>query len=212
MNVFFIRHGESMGNRQGKIQGWMDFELSELGIKQAQLLAAYSENLALDYLYSSDLTRAYDTAKAIAARNHLDVRKWTKVREVHLGPLQGLSRPDIYERFPETKERSILTSGLEGTESVEQLTKRCRFVVEQLLLAHQNDNIAIVSHGGFISILLTYLLAGEQWPSLHRAFQIGNTSITHVEWTKEQKPVIHYTNQTIHLSSLLEPSNKIGLL
>ncbi|WP_227938002.1 histidine phosphatase family protein [Alkalihalobacillus deserti] len=213
MNLYLIRHGESTGNLAGKIQGWENFPLSELGRRQAELVANYLKDIQLDYIYSSDLIRALDTARVIAKIKKQTVNEWAKVREVHLGPLQGLSRSEIYERFPEAGEKSILTSGVKGTETVEELTARCKYVVDQLQRAHKSDHVAIVSHGGFISILLMYLLTGEQWHTLHRPFQIGNTSISHIEWPKNrQKPLIHYINRTGHLEHFIDETNNMGLL
>ncbi|MDT8860955.1 histidine phosphatase family protein [Alkalihalobacillus sp. MEB130] len=213
MNLYLIRHGESEGNVSGKIQGWEDYPLSELGQEQMSLVANYFKDIRLDYLYSSDLMRAYETAKAIGSVTKRTVHKWEKVREVHLGPLQGLTRPQIYERYPVTKEASILTSGVEGTETVEQLSARCKHVIDQMLLAHKDDHVGIVSHGGFISIFLMYIMIGEKWHTFHRPFQINNTSITHIEWSpKTNKPIIHYTNKTTHLESVVNGFTQKGLL
>jgi uncharacterized phosphatase len=213
MNLFLIRHGESTGNLAGKIQGSSDYPLSDLGRKQAEYVADYLKDLQLDYIYSSDLSRAYHTAEVIAKKQKKSVHKWEKVREVHLGPLQGLTRAEIYEKFPQTVDYSILTSGILGTETIEALTNRCQYVIDQLQMAHKNHHIAIVSHGGFISIFLMYLIAGEQWHKLHRPFQIGNTSISHIEWPRNRtKPIIHYINQTGHLDTLNHKTNNIGLL
>ncbi|KHF41309.1 histidine phosphatase family protein [Halalkalibacter okhensis] len=213
MNLYLIRHGESEGNVSGLIQGCKDFPLSDLGEQQVELVADYFKDVQLDYLYSSDLTRAYHTAKAIGALQNRTVHKWEKVREVYLGPLQGLTRTEIYETFPVVNETSILTSGIPGTETVQELTERCQHVIDQMLLAHQGDHVGIVSHGGFISIFLMYLLTGEKWYTFHRPFQINNTGITHIEWSKRSnKPLIHYTNKTAHLESLVNQHSKKGLL
>lgn len=214
MKLYLIRHGESQGNLEGKIQGSMDFPLSSLGRDQVDLISSYCKDVHLDYLYSSDLTRAYDTAEKIGETKGLPVRKWEKVREVFLGPLQGLTREEIKEKYPITQEKSIITSGIAGTETVEELTERCQSVVDQLLNVHANDSVAIVSHGGFISIFLTYLIANDQWAALKRPFVIGNTSITLVEWADGQDtPFIHYTNRTAHLDTLhAEQQAKRGVL
>ncbi|WP_332691506.1 histidine phosphatase family protein [Halalkalibacter lacteus] len=213
MNLYLIRHGESLGNLTGKIQGCMDYPLSELGKQQVRSVAHYLKDVQLNYIYSSDLTRAYETARIIGKSKNLTVHKWDKIREVNLGPMQGLSRAEIYETYPMTIERSILTSGIKGTETTDQLTKRCQYVISQLQLAHEADHVAIVSHGGFISILLMYLLTGNQWHVFHRPFQISNTSITHIEWSKKRKkPLIHYTNRTEHLESLIDDQAQLGFL
>ncbi len=198
MNVYLIRHGESLGNQTGKIQGRMDFPLSTFGELQARQLGEYLKELPLDYLYSSDLCRAFKTAQIVGKFQKLPVQRWDKISEVDLGPLQGLSRSEIYAAYPEAKSQSILTSGIAGTETTEALTKRCQTVVEQIK-QHRHRSVALVTHGGFMSILLMYLIAGRHWVHCQRIFRIDNASITKVEWSEEEKPVIHYINQTIHL-------------
>lgn len=162
MHLFLIRHGESVGNRSGKIQGWIDFPLSELGKKQAELVARRFSDEKLDAIYSSDLVRAYETAKEIALKKGMTVRRWPSVREVYLGPFQGLTRKEIYEKYPEVKKKTILTSGVPETETVAELTERCRLVINDLQTKHDDERVAVVSHGGFISILLMYILTGEK--------------------------------------------------
>lgn len=202
MNLYLIRHGESEGNVAGKIQGQADYVLTEEGRQQAALVGKYIEEIGIDYLYSSDLLRAFETAEIVSTAVKIRPQAWELVREVHLGPLQNLTRDEIYEKYPQTVESSIITSGIEGTESSTELTKRCEAVVEQLLQIHRNQDVAIVSHGGFISVFLMYLIIGDKWPAYKRPFRIGNTSVTHIEWKDDQtSPVIHYTNQQEHLRS-----------
>ncbi|WP_413375217.1 histidine phosphatase family protein [Alkalihalobacillus sp. 1P02AB] len=201
MNLYLIRHGQSEGNRLKKIQGTMDFPLSEDGKRQVELLGERFVSIKLDHLYSSDLTRASSTADAIAVRKNMTVHKWDKLREVELGPLQGKTRVQIYEEFPQANKESLITSGIDGTETVEQLEARCKYILEQLLLAHKGKNIALVSHGGFLSVLMMYILTGEQWVNFHRPFRFGNTSITHLEWPLDsEKPYLHYMNDRQHLN------------
>ncbi|WP_078429205.1 histidine phosphatase family protein [Alkalihalobacterium alkalinitrilicum] len=199
MYLYFIRHGESEGNKLGIIQGWQDFSLSVTGMMQAEQLAKYLENKPLDFIYTSDLTRAYETASAVAERKHLTAHKWEKLREINLGPLEGKTRQDIEAQYPEIKERSLLTSGVVGTESVSEITSRCKYLLDQMKHAHDGKHVALVAHGGLISIMLMYILLGDEWHLHHRPFQIDNTSITLVEFKSDRKPSIHYINKTIHL-------------
>lgn len=199
MYLYLIRHGESEGNRLNKIQGWQDFPLSSLGKKQASHLGKYFKTIELHHIYTSDLMRAHDTAQAIGNEKGLSVKRWESLREIKLGPLEGKSKEEIYLDFPEVKERSILTSGVEGTESVEEITERCKQIIEQLLDTHENDHVALIAHGGLISILLMYILLGDDWYKHHRPFQVGNTGISLIEWNKGKKPLIHYLNADAHL-------------
>ncbi|OLO25597.1 histidine phosphatase family protein [Alkalihalophilus pseudofirmus] len=199
MYLYFIRHGESEGNKLGIIQGWQDFSLSGVGKKQAEQLAHFLESKPLDFIYCSDLTRAYETASVVAERQQLTAHKWEKLREINLGPLEGKTRKEIDDQYPEVKEHSLLTSGVVGTESVSEITSRCKYLLDQMSHAHDGKHVALVAHGGLISIMLMYILLGDEWHLYHRPFQIDNTSITLVEFKSDRKPSIHYINRTTHL-------------
>ncbi|WP_209124189.1 histidine phosphatase family protein [Alkalihalobacillus sp. BA299] len=199
MKLYFIRHGESEGNKLGIIQGWKDFSLSNEGKQQARYLSDYFQHKQLDYIYSSDLIRAYETANEIAKVKNITPHKWDKLREINLGPLEGKTREDIYTQYPQAKERTLLTSGIMGTETVEEITARCHYILEQMRTAHEGKHVALVAHGGLISIALMFILFGDDWHLHHRPFQIDNTSVTFIEWKNDRKPIIHYINKTTHL-------------
>ncbi|SER85345.1 histidine phosphatase family protein [Salipaludibacillus aurantiacus] len=199
VTVYFIRHGQSEANLQGIIQGHAEFPLSELGEKQASLAGEWMSSVHLDAIYTSDLQRARVTAEAIAKHHPLTPQPWEMIREVGLGPLEGKTRKQMYEEFPELKADALLTSGIKGTETVDKITLRCGYVIEQLNAAYENKTVAVVSHGGFISIMLMYLIAGENWHSLQRPFVIGNTGITKAVLDNDGPPQLHFTNRTDHL-------------
>ncbi|KMK75348.1 phosphoglycerate mutase [Alkalihalobacillus pseudalcaliphilus] len=215
MNLYLIRHAQSEGNRLKRIQGTMDFPLSEEGEKQAIALGDRFKKVDLDYLYTSDLTRAFVTAEAIADTKGMAAQPWEKLREVHLGPLQGKTREEIYAQYPEANKESLITSGIAGTETVAELEARCETLLDQLLLAHRDKNVAIVSHGGFLSVLMMYILTGKDWVNYHRPFRFGNTSVTHLEWPRGTgKPYLHYMNDRTHLRDQLNAmtDRKIDIL
>ncbi|OIJ21304.1 histidine phosphatase family protein [Anaerobacillus alkalidiazotrophicus] len=210
MILYLIRHGQSVANESGILQGCKEFPLSDLGYKQAELLGQFFASKAMDYIYSSDLIRAFDTAQSISHHHPIEVKKWEKIREVGLGPLEGKTRKELQLQFPELKDiPSILTTGIEGTETVEEITSRCKYVVEQLLLGHRGDKVVLVSHGGFISIFLMYLMFGENWNDIHRPFIIGNTGVSKIEFTDSNKPIFHYINNDAHLVSGNVPNESI---
>lgn len=209
MNLYLIRHGESEGNLLGRIQGHANYVLTVQGRKQAEFLGSYLKDLNIDYLYSSDLLRAFATAEIASSSLDIAPVPWEKIREVNLGPLQNKTRAQIYQTYPQVLETSILTSGIEGTESIKALSLRCNDVVTELRNKHINENVALVSHGGFISVFLMYLFLGDDWSKYDRPFQINNTSVSRVEWKEHrQSPLIHYTNQTIHLENEWKSTQK----
>ncbi|UCZ54069.1 histidine phosphatase family protein [Bacillus shivajii] len=199
MKLYLIRHGQSEANKKGIIQGHANFPLTTLGKKQAVFVGHFFSDVHLDAIYSSDLDRAYETAKGIEYHHPLSIRSWDQLREVGLGPLEGKSRDQVKEEFPQISTHSLLLSGVEGSETQEEITKRCRYVLDQLYAAHQNNTVALVSHGGFLSILLMYMIAGESWHKLTRPFIIGNTGISHIEYDENEQVKFHYINRTSHL-------------
>ena len=200
--IYFVRHGQSEANKHGIIQGHAEFPLSDLGKIQAELAANWFAETKLNDIFSSDLQRARYTADAIGRRQNKDgsvVHSEPLVREVGLGPLEGKTRKQMAEQFPDMKSEALLTSGIEGTETVEAITVRCEKLTKKLT-ALPSGNIAVVSHGGFISIYLMFLIAGSDWHRANRPFVIGNTGITKVVFTNGT-PKIHYTNNQQHLQT-----------
>ncbi|MFA9559756.1 histidine phosphatase family protein [Evansella sp. AB-rgal1] len=200
MEVYFIRHGQSEANLKGIIQGHADFPLSSLGKKQATMVGQALANIPLNSIYSSDLQRAFHTAEAISEHHSQTIKTWKEVREVGLGPLEGLKREEMLLKYPQIKNNSLLTSGVSGTETLQSITTRCESVFNHLMENHKNESVAIVSHGGFISILLMYLMARDRWNEFNRPFIIGNTGVSKIEIDETTGAAkFHYVNQTSHL-------------
>ena len=104
-SLTLIRHAETIWNRERRMQGQTDTPLSDVGRMQA---AALGERLAKESfvaLYSSDLTRAWDTAHAIAQRTGHDVIAAPELRERRFGVFEGLTHAEIAERHPEELQR-----------------------------------------------------------------------------------------------------------
>jgi len=93
MQLFLVRHGETIENKESIIQGHMPGKLSLKGIKQTEQIAERLKIENFDYIYSSDLARAADTAKTIAKFHPNSNMIFTKnLREQNLGELQGKQR------------------------------------------------------------------------------------------------------------------------
>jgi broad specificity phosphatase PhoE len=104
MKLIAIRHGETEWNAQGREIGQLDSPLTERGIQQARLVAGRLNQGVFHALYSSDLGRAIQTAEIIAAKCQKPVQLDAGLRERHMGIFQGLTLPEMRERFP--KERA----------------------------------------------------------------------------------------------------------
>ncbi len=196
MHLRLIRHGESVANREKRLQGQMDFPLSAEGQRQAQVLGKWLAEEQIDAIYASDLSRAYHTAEEIAKHHHLDVIKRTDLREMYLGRFQGLTLPEVKEKYPEHFKLDWISSGLDDVEQFDQLKSRAEKVIGDLLTKHYGERIVLVSHGAFIGIILMTLL-GIEWPK-QRVFAIKNTGITTLDFHGKHVLVLG-VNESPHL-------------
>ena len=100
--LYLIRHGETDWNLDGRWQGHTDIPLNSIGRKQAKILAQrlHGEGTRFDVIYSSDLTRAYQTAWEIGAAIKVAVQLLPPLREIDMGCWSGLTRDEIKSRYP----------------------------------------------------------------------------------------------------------------
>ncbi|OZT79017.1 hypothetical protein CHL76_14825 [Marinococcus halophilus] len=198
-DVYFIRHGESEGNYAQVLQGSMDYPLTRHGQTQAEALGSYFREVQFDAVIASDLMRASGTAAALADFQQVDISTDERLREVHLGVLEGKAREVIQNEFPDLIGRDLLTAEVEGAETKNDLTARCAWLYHKLTEEwKEKDQVAVVSHGGFITIFFMYLLAKDNWVSLQRSMRIDNTGVSRIHFRKDRAS-IQYINRITHL-------------
>jgi probable phosphoglycerate mutase len=145
------RHGQSVWNADDRVQGQTDVELSEIGRGQAAAAATRLAALKPDYLVSSDLRRAADTAAALAKVTGLPVRYDERLRERHFGDWQGLTLTEVAERWPERYTRWRRGEGVAdaGVEDVETLGKRVTAALQEAVAqAPSGSTTVVATHGG----------------------------------------------------------------
>ncbi len=98
--IIFIRHGNSVGNRDRRFCGHTDVALTELGLKQARLAAEFLRGERIDAAYSSDLVRAYETGRIVCESHGILPKRDSELREVDGGLWEGLIYEKIAERYP----------------------------------------------------------------------------------------------------------------
>jgi glucosyl-3-phosphoglycerate phosphatase len=99
--VVLLRHGRTEWNATGRFQGQLDSPLDVIGRAQAVAAAVAVAPMRPDALVTSDLARALDTASAVAAVSGLEMATDTRLREIHLGAWQGLTRAEAKEQYPQ---------------------------------------------------------------------------------------------------------------
>jgi 2,3-bisphosphoglycerate-dependent phosphoglycerate mutase len=153
-HLILVRHGQTEWNIKGIRQGHLDSKLTDGGIAQAKALGARLVREKFTALYSSDLGRAVQTAKAIADLTGHEIVTDARLRERHLGIFQGLNAEEITQKYPEER-RHFRTMGpdyvIPGGESMRQQVARNVAFLSELAERHQGEQIVVVTHGGVVS-------------------------------------------------------------
>jgi 2,3-bisphosphoglycerate-dependent phosphoglycerate mutase len=188
--ILAIRHGETLWNVDTRIQGHLDIPLNDTGKWQAQRVGQALREEPIAAIYSSDLMRAFETAKAIAQHNTLNaalsVVPQRDLRERHFGHLQGKTWAQIETDWPDDAKlwRSRAPHWEpEGGESLETLRARISTCVDQLASQHIGEQIVLVAHGGVLDAI--YRLATGQATQAPRAWHLGNAAINRLLWTPQ---------------------------
>lgn len=154
--LWLIRHAESAWNAMGLWQGHADPGLSTRGLAQAEALAKSLEGHGIEAIVTSDLRRARDTARILAAALGLETSHDARLRERDLGSWSGLTTPQIAGRWPDELAR-LRARDVEfrpgGGESIRQVAARATDFLRELALQPGPARWAIVTHGGLIRAL-----------------------------------------------------------
>lgn len=197
--IIAIRHGETAWNVDTRIQGHIDIPLNETGRWQAGRLAQALATEPIHAIYSSDLQRAYDTARAISSAGDRPLRQHTGLRERCFGAFEGKTWAELETHWPEAsrswRQREPHWAP-EGGESLVQLRQRIAQTLNELAAQHPGEQIVLVAHGGVMDTL--YRLATGQTLEAPRAWPLGNTAINRLLWTPESLTLVGWAD-TRHL-------------
>ena len=160
---YLVRHGETDWNRKNRIQGHSDVPLNERGRRQANMLAKRLAGCKFSRVYSSDLSRAIETAQAIVKGSEAPIETDRDLREFYYGEWEGLTLKEVETRYPTALAERIgmgngafATPGGEDTTGV--LDRVRRFHTKTEKLHNSAENILIAAHGGSLRALLVCLL------------------------------------------------------
>tara|TARA_Y100000310_G_C20391293_1_gene672902 strand:+ start:152 stop:664 length:513 start_codon:yes stop_codon:yes gene_type:complete len=165
MKLTLVRHGQTVENLKGIIQGQRQGRLTELGISQAKELALLLKNEKYDEIYSSDLERAKDTTNEILKFHNNSVVFVKELRERGLGVDEG---------------KSVKLGGwrrvgkIEGAESVEEFQQRAKYFLDNIL-DKTKSSCLVVSHRGLIAMICSIIEKKSVEDAL--GFDIGNCEI-----------------------------------
>lgn len=183
--IILIRHGESVANSRDMFAGHLDIDLHPNGEKQAEVTADYIvNNFKVDKIYSSDLKRAYFTAKAVADRLNMDIEKHRGMREIAAGKWDGMIFRDIVHTYKEDYSywlNDIGNARCTDGESVRELGERIMKTLTEIAQKEEGKTVVIATHATPIRVsksIIEYGCVDEMknvsWPS--------NASVTVYEY------------------------------
>lgn len=164
----FVRHGITRWNIEGRAQGNSDIPLAEQGLQEAQLLAERPEIGDWDIVFSSDLSRAKQTAEIIVEKIGVPLHLDPRLRERSGGLIEGTTEAERVERWgPNWREFDM------EFETNDSIIARGMSFIDEISEKHSNERVLIVSHGAFIKRLLNVLI-----PNMNMDGSLKNTSLT----------------------------------
>ena len=191
VTFYIVRHGETDWNVAGRMQGQADIHLNDTGCLQAAELAALLQHVPFTSCYSSDLQRAYKTAKIILdEKNHnISIVTDQRLRERDFRHWEGKFFTDFHNAPIE--ERATI-------ETHQEVLTRVMLSLHEIASNEKEGNILVLTHGGIICNLLLRLLNLD--PQTYKVF-VKNTGYAKVVFSNNQ-----LVTEEMYNVEILEPS------
>lgn len=187
LQVYLVRHGETLWNAARRIQGQSDSALTAKGEQQAHQVGDRVKHLGITHVIASDLGRTRRTAEIIADACGCEVRLDPRLRELNMGVLE--QRPLDSLSAEEEGWRKTLVDGTEGGripqgESMSEMAERMHRALNTCLQLPEGSRPLIVSHGMALGVLVSTILGLPA--SSERRLRLRNCSISRVDY--QQSP------------------------
>ncbi len=203
MEITLIRHGESAGNTLNVYQGWGDFQLTELGRRQADVTMGRLEDVRYDRILTSDAHRAVETAKLIFPRQTHLIECCRSLRGIDCGDLCGLTQVQALKRYGEhfaDRDRFDFTPfhGEDQSAMVNRIHDLMRELEEG-----PDHRIAVITHGGPIRAMLFYILHID-FVTHFNYFDLRNCGVSKIRYSDNAWRIItvndysHVTNARVY--------------
>jgi broad specificity phosphatase PhoE len=202
VRLFLLRHAQSAWNRERRYQGWTDSALTDLGRSQAEAAGKALAAEPLVAVYASTLTRARDTAAAIAAPHGLPVHEDADFREMAFGAWEGRTLDEVRAEDPESYRVWAETPELftpPGGETLADVRIRVLAALGRLRAAHEGKSVCLVAHGLSARVLILEALGlplARVW-----AIHLASTGISELEFRPDWT-ALHRMNTLVHLDAV----------
>lgn len=198
--ILLVRHGQTEWNREERFRGRADVPLNAVGLAQAE---AAGRRVASEWqpaaMYASPLSRAMQTAAAIARPFGLAVQSWPDLIDIDYGEWQGLSPDEVRARWPESLDdwyHAPQRAAIPGGEMLAAMDARGMAAVRQLAAQHSDKTIVLVGH----TVINRVILLGVLGLGLSRFWHLRqDTGAINVFETEGDDFIMVSLNDTCHL-------------
>lgn len=161
MKLYIIRHGETDWNKEKRLQGQSNTDLNEYGRELARITGEALQDVEFDYVYSSPLRRAVETAQILLGEASVEIQTDERLMEIGFGTDEGVPASERRETFPAFFEDPLRYEPAEGGESYEMLCKRTHGFIQDVIVplsqAEPDATVMISGHGAMNRSLMIYL-------------------------------------------------------
>lgn len=204
--IVLVRHGETTWHVGNRYAGGSDVPLSARGHEQARRLAEWARTAGLAGVWTSDLSRTWNTAVTVASRTGLEPQADGRLREVDFGAAEGLTPAEIQRELPREYAaflRDPVAHHLPGGEDPRRAAERGTACLREIAAAHPDDRVLVVCHSTLIRLMVCGLLGiplGEYrrvLPHVHNGrlneIRLGSDRTALLSWNAPAVPVLEET-------------------
>jgi len=208
-SIYIVRHGQTAWNKEEIFRGRTDIPLDKTGLKQARLAGEYFKGMVIQGIYSSPLSRAWQTAEQIALFQNLKAQPIEGIIDMSFGNWEGHALQEIERIDPETyrqwREEPHLAR-LPGGETLDDVRKRAIASLEEVIERHTGETLVLVSHRVVNKVLICGILGIDN----SHFWQITqDTAAINLIQYKRGRYILSFMNETCHLKLLSEGRGKI---
>ncbi len=198
MKLFLTRHGQTDWNTAGRYQGQSNTPLNETGLRQAEQIAKRLSSETIHAIYSSDLSRAANTAQTIADFHSLEIKKDSRWRELSFGDWEGLTYQEMSAHSPNLFEawmKDPLMISTPNGETLARLAERVKAAFDEIKEEHADQTVLVVAHSGSLQSLLAVTLGVDL--NRYWQFRISQASLSEMN-VYEDSVVLNLLNDISH--------------
>ncbi|WP_045524619.1 histidine phosphatase family protein [Neobacillus niacini] len=192
ITLYITRHGETEWNREKRMQGWLDSNLTENGIKNAVSLGERLKDIELTAIFSSPSGRTKATTNFIRGERNIPVIYDEDLKEIKLGEWEGKTHSSIKEMYEDEFESYWNTPNqftTVGGETFEETRERAVRVLNRIKREYKSGNILIVTHSVLIKCMYSFF-KNASIETLWEPPFIHDTSLTIVEMNENGYEIV----------------------